>query len=194
MNVMSSYIFVCPNVLTNGIMHDPLVGADQVGVQVLHGEIIPHRRAGHHPDRRDHTLADVAPHHLLAHPQRLRRHEATIRREERVLRRRVQRLGHAQRAGGRPRRVVGRDGFGCRRARVAGSSRGSGLLQGRDRHIQQVRIVVDEDVLHRLGLRLPCGRVVRQHLVAHVQGPDGLLAVRGRHQRCWSEAIATLNG
>ncbi len=49
--------------------------------------------------------------------------------------------------------MVGRDGFGRCRARVAGSGRGSGLLQGRDRHIQQVRIVVDEDVLHGLGLR-----------------------------------------
>ncbi len=64
-----------------------------------------------------------------------------------------------------------RDGFGRRDASVAGSGRESVLLQGHDRHIQQVRIVVDEDVLHGLGLRpvsdhpVPRGRVVLPHLV-----------------------------
>ncbi len=112
--------------------------------------------------------ATVAAHHLLADPQRLRHDEAAIRREERVLGGRVQRLRCTQRARRGTRRVVGCHRLGRHGMLVAGIGRGSDLLQVRDRDIEQVGVVVNEHVLHRLGLRLPRCRVVRQHLIAIV--------------------------
>ncbi len=59
----------------------------------------------------------------------------------------------------RPRTQSGRHRFGRRGAYVAGVGHGRALLQRRDGDIEQIGIVVDEDVLHRLGLRLPRCRV-----------------------------------
>ncbi len=87
---------------------------------------------------------------------------------ERVLGGGVQRLRRPQRARRGTWRVVSRHRLGRRGALVAGIGRGSRLLQRRDRHIEQIGIMVDEDMLHRLGLRLPRRGVVRQHLIADV--------------------------
>ncbi len=55
----------------------------------------------------------------------------------------VRRLRCTQRARRGTRRVVGRHRLGRRGARVAGSGRGRGLLQRRDRDIEQIGIMVD---------------------------------------------------
>jgi hypothetical protein len=55
-------------------------------------------------------------------------------------------------------------------------------------HVDQIVLVVQPDVLDRLGLRLLRRRVVGQHLIAHLQAGDRLGVVRRGDVRRADEA------
>lgn len=115
---------------------------------------VPHRRhARHDPQPHHDRRRPVSPHHLLTEAQRARPREAPVGSQPRM-------------AGCRLHRLVGR-GRGLRRWLVvlALGRRAAGRRRAQ-RHIQQVAVVVDEDVLHRLrgdGVRTG---IIRHHLRA----------------------------
>lgn len=117
-------------------------------------------------------------------------HPAAIRRQPRML------FGGVNRLGAR----------GIGRGRLAAVRRGRHLLRliGRavvprgvpilpvlvQRHVEQVVIVVDPHVLHRLRAGRARARIVRRHLVAYFEAADGPLTAGGGHRGVSGEGEA----
>ena len=156
-------------------MHLPAVHAHHVGVQLLHSQILPHRCTWRHGHRQHHADAAIQPLHLLTHVQILRVRKHPVGRQERMLGRCVQRLARRCLCTMGIRRRLRL--FGSARIRISWSGFGRGRHRGQG-DIEQVGVVVDEDVRHRLRLALPGGRVLRHQEIAYLQLPGEISVVR----------------